>query len=66
MKIKEDIIRWRAEIKKLAQQNDKMLNSADQLTADVKALKNQVSVLVKLTEEMTDAMLTLIRQQIGD
>lgn len=66
MKIKEDIIRWRAEIKKLAQQNDKMLNSADQLNTDVKALKNQVSVLVKLTEEMTDAMLTLIRQQIGD
>lgn len=66
MKIKEDILRWRAEIKKLSEQNVKVLSSAEELKADVQALKDQVSALVKITEEMTEAMLTLIGQQMGD
>ncbi len=66
MKLKEDILRWQAEIKKLAALNQKTFDSSNQLSEDVKALKTQVSELVKITNEMTDAMLTLLRQQIGD
>ena len=66
MKLKEDILRWQAEIKKLAELNQKTFDSSNQLSEDVKALKTQVSELVKITNEMTDAMLTLLRQQIGD
>lgn len=66
MKIKEDIIKWREEIRKLAKQSEIVLKDTNAFHEDVKDLKEQVSKLVKITEEMTEAMLTLIRQQIGD
>ena len=66
MKIKDDVLQWREEIKKLKQQSEKMLTSSDELRGDVKVLSSQVQNLVKITENMTDAMLALIRQQMGD
>ena len=66
MKIKEDILKWREQLREIANQNVKMLQSADTLREDVKILGNSVQNLLKITEEMTEAMLSLIRQQIGD
>lgn len=66
MKIKDDIIKWRNEVRKLEQQMQSMDTKADDYHADVKALKEQVQTLVKITEEMTETLLTLVRQQIGD
>ena len=66
MKIKDDILQWREEIRKLKQQSEKMLTSSDELRGDIKTLGSQVQTLVKITENMTDAMLALIRQQMGD
>ena len=66
MKIKDDILKWQEALKVIAEQNKKMLTSAETLKDDVKVLGKQVSELIKISQEMANAMLSLIRQQIGD
>ena len=66
MKIKDDILKWQETLKVIAEQNKKMLTSAEILKDDVKVLGKQVSELIKISQEMANAMLSLIRQQIGD
>lgn len=66
MKIKEDIIKWRNEIRELSQQVVSLENNSKNYLAEIGALKEQVKKLAEITEEMTETMLSLIRQQIGD
>jgi len=66
MKIKDDIIKWREQIRQLNEKISNFENNAQGIYNDVKELKTQVKALVKITEEMTETLLTLIRQQIGD
>lgn len=66
MKIKEDILKWRQEIRELAEKVSKFEANSKNYFAEVQGLKESVVNLAKITEEMTEAMLTLIRQQIGD
>lgn len=66
MKIKDDIIKWREQIRQLNDKISNFENNAQGIYNDVKELKTQVKALVKITEEMTETLLTLIRQQIGD
>lgn len=66
MKIKDDIIKWRNEVRELTQKVVNLENNAKNNLAELQSLKEQVSNLAKITEEMTNAMLALLRQQIGD
>jgi len=66
MKVKEDIIKWRKEIRELTEKVSKFETNSKNYFAEVQSLKESVVNLAKITEEMTEAMLTLIRQQIGD
>ncbi len=66
MKVKEDIIKWRKEIRELTEKVSKFETNSKNYFAEVQSLKESVVNLAKVTEEMTEAMLTLIRQQIGD
>lgn len=66
MKIKEQIIKWRDEVRQLTQQSKKVADNSAIVFEEVKLLKEQVSSLAKITEEMTETMLSLLRQQIGD
>lgn len=66
MKIKEDILKWRKEIRELTEKISKFETDTKSYYTEVQELKEQVVKLANITEEMTEAMLTLIRQQIGD
>lgn len=66
MKIKEDILKWRNEIRELTEKVSRFETNSKNYFAEVQELKKSVVNLAKITEEMTEAMLTLIRQQIGD
>lgn len=66
MKIKEDIIKWRNEVRELTQKVATLEANAKNNLEELKSLKEQVTNLAKITEEMTNAMLALLRQQIGD
>lgn len=66
MKIKEDIIKWRNEVRELTQKVANLETNAKNNLAELQSLKEQVTNLAKITEEMTNAMLALLRQQIGD
>ncbi len=66
MKIKEDIIKWRNEVRELTQKVVSLETNAKNNLAELQSLKEQVTNLAKITEEMTNAMLALLRQQIGD
>lgn len=66
MKVKEDIIKWRKEIRELTEKVSKFETNSKNYFTEVQSLKESVVNLAKITEEMTEAMLTLIRQQIGD
>lgn len=66
MKIKEDIIKWRNEVRELTQKVANLEANAKNNLEELKSLKEQVTNLAKITEEMTNAMLALLRQQIGD
>lgn len=66
MKIKEDILKWRNEIRELTEKVSRFETNSKNYFAEVQELKKSVVSLAKITEEMTEAMLTLIRQQIGD
>ena len=66
MKLKKDILQWVAEVRQLKEKSDKVLQSADDFKAEVSAVKDIVSNLLKTTERMADTMLALIRQQMGD
>lgn len=66
MKIKDDIIKWREEIRQLNTKVAKFEANAKNIYEDITEVKQQVAALVKITEEMTETLLTLIRQQIGD
>ena len=59
MKVKDQIIKWREEMQSLSSQ----ING---YSGDVKELKNRVNELAKITENMTETMLMLIRNQMGD
>ena len=59
MKVKDQIIRWRDEVKILTEQ-------INNYSVDVKELKDRVNALAKTTESMTETMLMLIRNQMGD
>lgn len=57
MKLKEDIIKWQEEVKKLAEQN--------KLLFEIVIEQNkQIENMVTVTEEMTKTMLVLINQQM--
>lgn len=66
MKIKDDILRWREEMRKMTAAINQLDKKTEDYAADIKELKGMVAGLAKITEEMTETMLTLIRQQIGD
>lgn len=66
MKIKEDIIKWRNEVRELTQKVANFEANAKNNLEELKSLKEQVTNLAKITEEMTNSMLALLRQQIGD
>lgn len=66
MKIKEDIIKWRNEVRELTQKVANLEANAKNNLEELKSLKEQVTNLAKITEEMTNSMLALLRQQIGD
>lgn len=66
MKIKDDIIKWREEIRQLNTKVAKFEANAKNIYEDITEVKQQVAALIKITEEMTETLLTLIRQQIGD
>lgn len=66
MKIKEDIIKWRNEVRELTQKVANLEANAKNNFEELQSLKEQVTNLAKITEEMTNAMLALLRQQIGD
>lgn len=66
MKIKEDIIKWRNEVRELTQKVANLEANAKNNLEELKSLKEKVTNLAKITEEMTNAMLALLRQQIGD
>ena len=59
MKVKDQIIRWREEMQALSVQINNYSN-------DVGELNERVSKLSKITEDMTETMLMLIRNQMGD
>ena len=66
MKLKEDIIKWKDEVRQMKEQTQIASNSAVQLNKDFETLKNQVSKLLEITEQMANTMIDLIRQQMGD
>lgn len=66
MKLKDDVIKWREEVREFKMQVENFTRHTDTLDLDVKNLKEKVSKLVDITEEMSELMITLIRQQIGD
>lgn len=66
MKLKEDIIKWKEEVRQMKEQTQIASNSAVQLNKDFETLKNQVSKLLEITEQMANTMIDLIRQQMGD
>lgn len=66
MKIKDDIIRWRTEVRELAQKVSNIEVKIKDNFTEIQSLKEQVVNLAKITEEMTNSMLALLRQQIGD
>lgn len=66
MKIKDDIIKWRTEVRELAQKVSNIEVKIKDNFTEIQSLKEQVVNLAKITEEMTNSMLALLRQQIGD
>ena len=56
MKIKEQILKWQEKVEKLK----------ETVSEDLKVVKGQISALVDSTNELTEALLALISQQIGD
>lgn len=66
MKIKEQIIKWRDEVRGLTEQSKKVADNSAAFFDEVKELKEKVATLARITEEMTETMLSLLRQQIGD
>ncbi len=66
MKIKDDILKWKEETHKLNSAVDSLNKHTEDYAKEIKVLKETVAGLVKITEEMTETMLALIRQQIGD
>lgn len=66
MKIKDDIIKWRAEVRELAQKVSSIEVKIKDNFTEIQSVKEQVVNLAKITEEMTNSMLALLRQQIGD
>lgn len=66
MKIKEDIVKWREDIFKLTEKVTNFENNAKSIYLDIKDIQETTKMLAKVAEEMSDILLTLIRQQIGD
>ncbi len=66
MKIKDDIILWKEECKKLNEQIQEFDKNSEKARTDVKELTIQVNKLTGIVEQMADYMLALIRQQLGD
>lgn len=66
MKIKDDIILWKEECSKLNKQVQEFDKNSEQTRAEVKELTSQVQKLTAICEQMANAMLALIRQQLGD
>ena len=66
MKIKDDIIKWRTEVRELTQKVSNIEVKIKDNFTEIQSLKEQVVNLAKITEEMTNSMLALLRQQIGD
>lgn len=66
MKIKEDLIKWNAEVQKLSMQVSKLATTTQNCIEEVKVIKEQMTLLTNITKEMSEALLTLLRQQIGD
>ena len=66
MKIKDDIQKWQEEVHKLNTSVKQLEERAEEHTKEIKSLTNTIKGLVKITDEMTEMMLALIRQQIGD
>ena len=66
MKIKDDIIKWRTEVRELTQKVSNIEVKIKDNFSEIQSLKEQVVNLAKITEEMTNSMLALLRQQIGD
>jgi len=66
MKIKDSIVKWREQIRNLTEKMSKFESNAESVHEEIKALKEQVETLAKITEEMTDTLLALIKLQEGD
>lgn len=66
MKIKEDIEKWMKELREIKGQVSQLKSSAELYNADVKILTKQVESLVVIAEGLSETILALVSQQIGD
>lgn len=66
MKIKEDIEKWNKELREIKNQVSQLKSSADLYNSDVKILTKKVESLVTIAEGLSETILALVSQQIGD
>lgn len=66
MKVKDEIIKWREQIRKLSDKVSEFESNGESVYKEITALKEQVQTLLTITEEMTDTLLALIKLQEGD
>lgn len=66
MKIKDDLIKWREQINALSSKISDFETKNQSVYEEIKDIKAQVLAMAKLTENMAETMLALLRQQIGD
>ena len=66
MKLKDDIKNWKEKVAELETQTAEFESKMQSTYDEVKDLKEKVETLTSATNEMTEALLALIRQQMSD
>lgn len=66
MKIKDDILKWQETVRNLSKQTMQVCQLTQTQNLEINELKKKVDELVNITNEMAEAMLALLRLQVGE
>ena len=66
MKIKDDILKWQETVRNLSKQTMQVCQLTQTQNLEISELKKKVEELVKITDEMAETMLALLRLQAGE
>lgn len=66
MKIKDDIVKWKEQIEALSFKICNLEAESKEFYQEIKDIKDKVTELARITNDMTEALLSLLRQQMGD